>query len=94
MDLAAEQILQILLDGPEIEESSAWLEVDEEIEVALLARGFPGNRAEDTHPLRAIYCRDAENFGPLFLDHLVDCQGPAPIVAGLRLGSERLDVSG
>src|SRR5688500_3869955 len=47
--LAPEEVFEVLLDGHEIEEAAAWLQVDQEVEVAVFARLTARDRAEDAH---------------------------------------------
>ena len=47
MDVAAKQILQILLDGDEVEEAAAGLEREQQVELAAGVRLTAGRRAED-----------------------------------------------
>jgi hypothetical protein len=78
VDLASEKILQILLDSHKIEQRSAGLEIDEQVEIAVWSRESTGDRAKDPDSCRSICCRDAKNFGSLVVDQIFDRHVSAP----------------
>jgi hypothetical protein len=47
--VSSEKLLNILLEGNDIEQRSAWLDIDEEIDVAALVIVTARHRAEHSH---------------------------------------------
>src|SRR3972149_1210275 len=60
VDLAAQQVFQVSVEGPKIEQAPTALDVDEEVDVAPLAGFAAGNRSKDADveaPWRAAMSR-------------------------------------
>ena len=63
VDLALEQILQILLDGDEIQQRSTALELHQQVEVALGRGRPPHTRTENADRHSTVSMCDPQNLG-------------------------------
>lgn len=66
IDLAAEQILQVLDEGNVVKEISSRFKFDEQIDVALRGLLTPDSRAEETDRTGTMACCDPQDFIPFF----------------------------
>ena len=64
VDLDPQEFLEVLEQPDVIEKRGAWLEVHEQIEVAVRTSLAPGDGAEHGDALRATFPRDAQNLRP------------------------------
>lgn len=54
VDGAPQKVLQVLLDGDDIQQASIGFEIDEEVEIAVGSLLAPSPRAEHPHRMRAV----------------------------------------
>lgn len=67
VDSAAEEATELLLQGDEVQQGSARLEIDEEVEVAGLVRSVASDGAEDADVTRPMPTSHRQEVGPLRL---------------------------
>jgi hypothetical protein len=60
----SEQFLKILKQADVIKKRRAWLEIDQQIQVAVWTSLSPGDGAEHGDPTSTPLSRDAEDLGP------------------------------
>ena len=79
LHVLAEKLLNVLLEGNHIEQRSARLDIDEEIDVAVLMIVPAGDRAEHADVAQAVSCRGVQNFAAVLAEQF---KRHAPMIAG------------
>lgn len=59
---SSEKLLKLLLESNDIEQRSTWLDIDQEVDVALLVIITPRHRAEHSYVAGAVTCGHVQNF--------------------------------
>jgi hypothetical protein len=61
LDSDAQEFLQVLNQADVIKEGCAWLEIHEQVQIAMWAGLSPSDRAEHRNPMSPVLPRDAED---------------------------------
>ena len=63
IDLATEQVFEVLLNGDQVEQASFGIQPNEEVEIAIRCGVTAGSGSEYSHRGRAVFMRNAQDFG-------------------------------